>query len=331
MVAEIIFTNCCNVIFEQTAYAEDKSLNQMVAVLVSPEANHFLKWKAVNELKEAGHSATPELLKILKGPNTGDCHYYAIRALGFIQDSRATGILCDILLDSQQGTLRRYAAIALGQIADPRAVNALERVFKDMPDALNALVKIKSKDAIKALETYYFANSSADLKLELKSNKTVYTVGDEIELYAELTNMTECPILLNNCCEKEFSCLVFQRQDGSFVEQVDTGFIKDDIRHKGMSELIHLAPAKKQCCSFKGKLIIWTRGEKVDNEYIPTGEHFLSVNFRFLTYHIRSPGDYTIRLVLKQEADQNTRHGSVNMWTGKAVSQSICIKIAGGP
>ena len=278
------------------------SLQRLVEVLASPEAVHADKWKAVQEIQVYGDKAVTNLVRLLLTTGSNDSKYYAIRALGYLGDSTVTDALCNILSNRQFGG-RRYAAMALGQIRDPRAVSALEEALDDVDfvrsEALDALVKIDSPESIRALERYYFADSDSRLVLSATTEKPVYALGDAIQIQARLKNVSKETILLAEAMRSQWSCLVFQRFEGGFVEEVDTGLREDRAASKPVT-LAKLVPDQELDWRFSGTVQKWTRGEKDDHSFVVGGEPFLTLNFQYRAYHIRRPGKYQVRIVLRQ-------------------------------
>jgi len=118
-----------------------------------------------------GTSAVPILLEIIKPdyspiiPQAKEARRLvrvgAIDALGFIGDKRAVNPLVSILkTKSEESIIRGSAAYALGRIGDPEALNPLidalsDEDFSIREWAIKALVKMKDKRAIPALEELY--------------------------------------------------------------------------------------------------------------------------------------------------------------------------------
>lgn len=310
---------------------------ELTAMLASPRLQHADKWKAVQEIRSHGRKATLSLLRILDEEDKGNGHYYAIRALGYIKDPNATEALCKILLDPKYGP-RRYAAIALGQIADPCAVDSLEKALHDVAhvraDALDALVKVNSKKAREVLEQWHFGNMTPGLQAEISCDKSVYAVGDQIRINAKLTNITNKSVQLAAAKGERYGYLVFRRKDGSFVEEVGTRMWEARvIRQAPLRELV---PGAKLEYSFFGSVAIWKRGEKDDHTFLPSSQPFLTLDFQWVAFHIRQPGEYEVRLVFKQDENLLRQLKVIGIskeelqfvWQGKVVSNPVSFSVA---
>ena len=300
----LFVASACVAVSTAEANGTASPVKKCIAVLSSPTAPHTEKWEAVQELRRAGDEAVPGLLEVLAATDTNNSRYYAIRALGYLGSPEATEALSQVLLDRGY-TPRRYAAMALGQIADPRAVPALKKALTDVShvraDALDALVKIDSEESRQALEDYHFAHSDPGLKVEISCKPGPYAVGDSIEIEAKLVNVARktVPIVVSN--GEPISYLVFQRTDGSFVESVDTEVLED--RPIGVLLLHDLKPGAALKWRLTGLVAEWTRGEKDDHTFIPTDRSFLTLDFGSTAYHIRRPGEFRVRVVLRQDED----------------------------
>jgi hypothetical protein len=277
------------------------SVSEWVAVLRSPTASHEEKWAAQGRLVTAGLPAVQPLIAALDDDRA---QYYAIRALGHLKSPAATQALSHILLDRGYGP-RRYAALALGQIGDPKAVPALQKALSDVPhvraDALDALVKVDSRESREALEEYHFAGSDRGLRLRISCPSASYAVGDRITIEANLTNVTQktLPIVVSG--GNPMAYLVFQRSDGSFVESVEAGLHQD----RGDDELsVHeLGPGAALEWRVSGAVEQWTMGEKDDQTLVPSREPFLTLSFGRRAFHVRRPGGLRAHIVLRQDGD----------------------------
>ena len=312
-------------------------LENLTTILSSPNVGHPQKWKVVQDIREYGKKATPYLIKILDNKDIGKSHYYAIRALGYIKDPASTPILCKKLLDSKYDQ-RRYAAIALGQIDDPHAVEALKKALTDIryvrEDSLDALIKINSKDAIKAVENYHLSDVSNDLRLQMSINNSIYKIGDTISLNTTLTNFSDKSVLLSGVKGNTFGYLVFRKPDGAFIESVETG-LKTKRLVSADASLLELKSKSALEYSFTGKVEMWTQGEKDDHAFVPSESPFLTLNFQHITYHIRKPGEYTVQVVFKQGNELIEQLRTVgtaddklqNVWQGRVASKPVSFKV----
>lgn len=313
-----------------------RPVKELIAVVASPNATHAQKWEAVIELKGYGDKAVPGLLQVLSQPDVNDSRYYAIRALGYLKSRTATKALSRILLDRGYGP-RRYAAIALGQIGDPKAVPVLAKALADRSyvrdDALDALVKIDSRESRKTLERYHFADSDPCLKLEISCKPASCTVGDRITVEAKLTNVNAKNVRIIVTDGEPMAYLVFQRADGGFVESVDTGLRED--RTAGSLVLHKLKQGAPLEWRHAGTVKEWTRGEKDDHAFVPSGKPFLTLDFRQLAHHIRRPGEFRVRVVLRQDKDAlaflrsvpGLEAGSADVGLEKAVSNAAAFSV----
>jgi hypothetical protein len=311
-------------------------LEELTDILASPNIEHADKWKAVQDLKKLGKNATLELIKILKEADKGNSHYYAIRALGYIKNPAATETLCEILVSRKYGP-RRYAAIALGQIGDPRAVDALQKSLDDVPhvrgDVLDALVKINKKKAREVLDQWHFGDTTPGLQMEIVCDKSVYAVGEQIRIDASLANASEKSVQLAAAQGERYGYLVFKRKDGAFVEEVGTRMWEARvIRQEPLHELAHGAKLEYP---FLGRVAMWTRGEKEDHTFVPSEVPFLTLDFRWVAFHIRQRGEYEVRCVLKQDEDLLRKLKAIGVsedklkliWQGKVVSNPVSFSV----
>ena len=314
-----------------------KSLGALLESLAATNAPHSEKWQAVLQIKAYGKQATPGVLKVLSHAPSETQKYYCIRALGYLGDPAATEALCNILTNRQFGG-RRYAAMALGQIRDARAVPALQNALGDVDfvraDALDALVKIKSPEAIAALERYYFAKSDSRLLLSIACDKPVYAPGEGITLQAQLKNASKEGVLLAEGTQSQSSYLLFQRSDGEFLEEVNTG-LREDRAVRAPPTLRKFNPGEVMDWKYTGTVETWSRGEKDDHSFVPAGEPFLTLNFKRRAYHIRRPGKCQVRIVFRQSTREISFLKSAGLpeeqlksvWTGSVVSGPVTFTI----
>lgn len=329
----------CSVLWVYSSWGgttSSRSVSELLSILASPDLPHIDKWNAVQEIRQHGRKAAPGLLELLR-TNETNARYYAIRAIGYIKNLDATGVLCKILLDREYGP-RRYAAVALGQIGSPQAVDALRKALDDVPhvrqDALDALVKIGSNEATRAVEEYHFGNPTSNLQLRILSEKSVYALGDTIRLDATLTNISNKSVLLSMKEGKPFGYLVFRRKGGAFIEEIDTG-LRDQRGVTMGAQLYDLTHGATLQCSFAGRVAMWTRGEKDGHAFMPSGSPFLTLDFRQVAFHIRELGEYYVRAVFKQDHELIERLKATGVseeklalvWRGKAVSKPVCLTV----
>lgn len=312
-------------------------VEELTTILTSPSLHHADKWKAVLEIRSYGLKATPGLLRVLEEEDKGNSHYYAIRTLGYIKDPNATEALCKTLLNTKHGP-RRYAAIALGQIADSCAVDALQKALDDVPhvrsDALDALVKIDSNEARAVLEQWHFGDTTPGLQAEIVCDKSVYAVGDQIRIDASLANESEKSVQLAAAQGERYGYLVFKRKDGAFIEEVGTRMWEARVIRQ--APLRELAPGAKLEYSFLGRVAMWTRGEKDDHAFVPSGKPFVTLDFRWVAFHICQTGEYEVRLVFMQGGELLHQLKAIGVskdrlrlvWQGKVVSNPVSFSVA---
>jgi len=115
--------------------------------------NRFYAAEALGKIGEPAKEAVPALIKALGDEKAEKVRSNVAEALGKIGDAQAVPALIEALSDEVWG-VRYSAARALGEIGEPAVPALIEALSKIGEPAAKALRKIRTPEAMKAVEEY---------------------------------------------------------------------------------------------------------------------------------------------------------------------------------
>jgi len=161
------------------------------AVLIIHTIDSYMIDSLIDDLRSEDHSAqfyavyalgsiqdpraVEPLIEALKD-NESTIMQYAIVALGNIRDPRAIDPLIQALKDYEQ--VRAYAAEALGEIGDPRAIGPLIQALNDQ-DLMVQWAATKALDRLKAVDQSIEALKDEDESVRSRAADALGEIGDD--------------------------------------------------------------------------------------------------------------------------------------------------------